>query len=100
MIADDIKITINLHQTTPDGACINKKGTVTYYQNKKEMLGQGQNDFSGKVYDLPGALQHHGGHNFVKQCECVWQLCSLTGSVLGKSILVEQKLKLKDSTPH
>ena len=64
------------------------------------MPGQGQNDVSGKVYDLPGFLQHHGGHNFVKQCKCVWQLCSITGCVLDKSILVEQKLQLKDSPPH
>ena len=42
MIADDIKITINLHQTTPGGTCINKKGTVTYYQIKKKCLGKGR----------------------------------------------------------
>lgn len=64
------------------------------------MPGQGQNDVSAKVYDFPGVLQHHGGHNFVKQCECVWQLCFITGCVLDKSILVEQKWKLKDSPPH
>lgn len=51
MIADDIKITINFHQTTPDGACIHKKCTVTNYKNKKEMFGRGQTEVSGESRD-------------------------------------------------
>lgn len=69
MIADDIKITINFHQTTPDGACIHKKCTVTNYKNKKEMFGRGQTEVSGESRDhstLLGVLQHHVCNIFVK----------------------------------
>lgn len=37
IIADDMKITVNFNRITPDGTCIDKKGTVAHYI-KKEMF--------------------------------------------------------------